>query len=115
MCHPESGLAVSRARALPPGAAGFGATSTDHATCCVCAIPATFANGSASNSAKTGRITSLPHFASLASKLIFNPLIHVAFGKFLSHANRVLHGVGIRASVADDAGAAHPQQRGAAE
>src|SRR5580704_11393088 len=110
MCHPESGLAVSRTNALPPGAAGLGATSIDHATCCVCAHPAAHA----SMKTKTGRITSTPHFASLASKFVLNPLIHVAFGKLLGHANRILHGVGIGASVADDACAAYAQQRGAA-
>src|SRR5215469_11897468 len=47
-------------------------------------------------------------------QLFLDPLIHVTFGKFLGHADGVLDGFGVGAAVADDADAAHTQQRRAA-
>src|SRR5467141_5098869 len=47
-------------------------------------------------------------------ELLFDFLVHARAGESRGHANGIFHGVGIRTAVADDANAAHTQERRAA-
>src|ERR1017187_7105349 len=115
--------ALAPSSASPPGATVADWAWTDHATRSCANAPA------ANRSNRTGlaltaiilsrvlrerRFDVIPIFTeSRARQLLFDQLVHLAFGEFLGHANGVPDGVGVGPAVADDAHAAHPEQRGA--
>src|SRR5215469_9763696 len=52
-----------------------------------------------------------PHFS---PKFLFDALVDIALTELLGNADRILDGISVGAAMADDANAAHSQQRGAA-
>src|ERR1017187_4136237 len=97
-------------RTVAPGGAGAGSGCRVQAACC---WPWAQAEAAARKRAATSR-TSISGFADQAAEFVFNALVDFAAGEFGGHADGVLDGVGVGAAVADDARAAHAEQRRAA-
>src|SRR2546430_6728775 len=91
-------------RALAPGGAAFGSTESVQLTCW------SFWASAASPPSSGSRL--IPSLAQ--PQLFLDVLIHFSIGKFGRHPDGVLDGVGVGSPMADDASAAHPQQRRAA-
>src|ERR1051326_3263724 len=113
-------------RAVPPGRAAGGSATASHCACCWAS--AGRANSSSAvpprNAARqpatllriSTTLLRLDYrlFEGREPQLFLDPLVHLAFRKFLGHPDCVLDGLGVGASVADDAYSAYSQQRRAA-
>src|ERR1017187_5055291 len=97
-------------RTVAPGGAGAGSGCRVKAAC---PWPWAKAEARARNRAATNP-TSISGFANQAAEFVFHALVDSAAGAFGGHADGVLDGVGVGPAVADDARAAHAQQRRAA-
>src|ERR1035438_2389783 len=86
---------------------------TDCRVQAACCCPWAKEEARARKQAATNR-TLISGFLDQAAEFIFDALVDFAAGELGGHADGVLDGVGVGASVADDAGAAHPQPPGPA-
>src|SRR5438094_267911 len=115
---------AARSNTLLPGAAEAGSAVSLQVTCWPCANTADARKTSSPNKPAIADFISpppeldapkpeiIPSIYRLApAQLLFDLLVHFPVGELGRHANRVLDGVGVASSVADDASAADAQQR----